>query len=64
MIKTSIIGNTGFIGGSLARQRCFSHSYNSKNIFEIEFMNVYEDDNESKDQKMKQKMKKILYIEG
>jgi len=35
-----------------------------KNIFETEFMNVYEEDNESKDHKNKQKMKKILYIEG
>jgi TATA-box binding protein (TBP) (component of TFIID and TFIIIB) len=35
-----------------------------KNIFETEFMNVYEDDNETKDNKNKQKMKKILYIEG
>jgi TATA-box binding protein (TBP) (component of TFIID and TFIIIB) len=35
-----------------------------KNIFEKEFMNVYEDDNETKDKKIKQKIKKILYIEG
>ena len=35
-----------------------------KNIFKNEFMQVYEEDNEVKDKKVKKKIKKIIYIEG
>jgi len=35
-----------------------------KNIFKNEFMQVYEEDNELKDKKIKKKIRKILYIEG
>jgi len=35
MNKTCIIGNTGFVGCNLTRERYFSHKYNSKNISKI-----------------------------
>ncbi len=35
-MNTALIGHTGFVGGSLARQTGFTHCYNSKNIEEIQ----------------------------
>lgn len=35
-MKTALIGFTGFVGGNLVKQFDFSHTYNSKNIQEIE----------------------------
>ncbi|HEU0120903.1 MAG TPA: NAD-dependent epimerase/dehydratase family protein [Bryobacteraceae bacterium] len=35
-MRKALIGHTGFLGGNLAAQTAFSHSYNSKNISQIE----------------------------